>query len=100
MPPSPHGPHPRPWPYILITALVGGLLLVAHVGVSGELSSTKAEVARLTEALRHHEEPAPALRGSAASPTARRHACTATSAPTPARLRPRLPAAALALARP
>ena len=75
MPPSPHGPHPRPWPYILITALVGGLLLVAHVGVSGELSSTKAEVARLTEALEHHKEPSPALRRS------RRRRCSAPAAP-------------------
>ena len=54
--PSPRGAPapafaPRPWPYVLVTALVAGLLLIAHVGVSGELSSTKAEVARLTEAL-------------------------------------------------
>ena len=72
--PSPRGPPspkfaapPRgrpPWPYIVI-ALVAGLLLIAHVGVSGELSSTKAEVARLTEALEHHNGNQPVHRRDA-----------------------------------
>ena len=51
MPPSPHGPHPRPWPYVLITAQPRELFRIAsyntgQVFVAGQTKLAKEKIKR------------------------------------------------------